>query len=171
MVGCKYIFSILRAQVTTSKMLVVSPSSVYSFLPATVSLYSFLWKSGICAELRSLDTAVDFNCGPVQPLHPKCFVISLYMTKKFIESLCLQERSVLYNYYTALSDGHPMHSGALPAFLALISAFLEIDLGCFMLTHWPLLLHMAHWQQKAVDSSTSRLSCRVSRRKKESGKS
>lgn len=105
-----------------------SPSSVYSFLPATVSLYSFLWKPVICAELRSLDTAVDFNCGPVQPLHPKCFVISLCMAKKLIESLCLQERSVLYSYQPALSDGHPVHSESLPAFLALICVFLEADL-------------------------------------------
>lgn len=78
-------------------------------------------------------------------LHPKCFVISLYMAKKLIESLCLQERIVLYNYQPdGLSDGHAMHSETLPAFLALFCVFLEADLGYFMHTHLYLLLHVAH---------------------------
>lgn len=75
-------------------MLMASPSSMYSFLPATVSLCGFLWESGICADLRSLDTAVDLNCGPVQPLHHERFVISLCMAKKLIESLSVSKKEV-----------------------------------------------------------------------------
>jgi len=57
---------------------------MYSFPPAAVSLYGLLWELGICVELRSLDTTVNFSCGPVQPLHHGWFVISLCVAKKLI---------------------------------------------------------------------------------------
>lgn len=106
-----------------------------------MSLYSFLWELGICAELRSLDTAVDFNCGPASQVVCDFPVYG----KKLIERLCLQERIISYNYQSYdLSDGHTVHSETLPAFLTLICVLLEADLGYFMLTDLYLLLHEAH---------------------------
>lgn len=69
---------------------------MYSFPSATLSLYGFLCELGICVELSSLGTTVDFNCGPVQPLHHKCFVISLCVAKKFIDSLSVSKAEEVY---------------------------------------------------------------------------
>lgn len=78
------------------KTLAAPPSSMYYIPPTTPSLYGFLWELGICVELRSLDTAVDFNCGPVQPLYHKCFVISSCVAKTFCrQPLCLQGKCMM----------------------------------------------------------------------------
>lgn len=61
-----------------------------------MSLYGFLWELGICVELISLDTSVDFNYGLVQPLHHKCYVISLCVAKNVVDSLSVSKAEEVY---------------------------------------------------------------------------